>query len=55
MISQLESAGFAAIYVNRNGFPDKGAGLIKAFKGIGFGDMIESDRGDLFCIFLKKP
>ena len=55
VIAQLESTGFAAVYVNRNGFPDKGAALIKAFQGIGLGDMIESERGDLLCIFLKKP
>jgi len=54
MVAQLESDGFAAVYVNRNGFSDGGAGLIKAFQAMGRGDMIESERGDLFCLFLKR-
>jgi hypothetical protein len=52
-MTQLENKGFSAIYVNRNGFSDKGASLIKALKAMGFNDMIDSDRGDLFCVFLK--
>ena len=46
-------AWFSAMYVNRNAFADKGEGLLKAFKQIGIEDKIESDRGDLFCVFLK--
>jgi len=53
IVGRLESYGFAAIYVNRNGFPDKGEALEKAFKQIGRGEMIESEQGDLFCVFLK--
>lgn len=53
VISRLESFGFSAIYVNRNGFSDKGEGLVKAFKEAGRGDMIESEKGDLLCVFLK--
>jgi hypothetical protein len=55
VVSQLEDAGFAAIYVNRNAFTDKGVDLMKAFKAMGLTGVIESDRGDLFCVFLKKP
>lgn len=53
IVSKLESYGFAAIYVNRNGFADKREGLIQAFQQLGLGDMIESDQHDLFCVFLK--
>ena len=53
IVGRLESYGYAAIYVNRNGFPDKGEALEKAFKHIGRGEMIESEQGDLFCVFLK--
>jgi phosphoglycerol transferase len=52
-VGKLESYGFSAIYVNRNGFADKGASLIKAFQDMGRGEMIESDRGDIFCVVLK--
>jgi len=52
IISRLESYGFSAVYVNRNGFPDKGEGLEKAFKQLGY-DVIQSDQHDLFCAFLK--
>lgn len=53
VVSKLEGYGFSAIYVNRNGFADKGEGLVKAFKEIGRAEMIESEKGDLFCVFLK--
>jgi hypothetical protein len=55
LVAQLASDGFAAIYVNRNGLAGNGDDLVKAFKAMGLGDMIESDRGDLFCVVLKKP
>ena len=54
VITQLESAGFAALYLNRSGFPNNGEGLIKALKDKGLDDVIESERGDLLCVFLKK-
>jgi hypothetical protein len=53
IVKKLEAAGFAAIYVNRAGFPNLGADLIKQFQAAGFTDMIQSDRGDLVCIFLQ--
>ena len=52
-VNQLESYGFSAIYLNRNGFDDKGEGLIKQLKEMGRGEIIESDRGDILCILLK--
>ena len=51
-IQTLESYGFAAIYINRNGLPEKGEGLLKIFRDLGYGDMIQSDFGDLVCVLL---
>jgi phosphoglycerol transferase len=53
VVSRLESYGFAALYVNRNGFTDRGDGLIKALNQLGITEMIESDRHDLVCLILK--
>jgi len=53
IVSRLESYGFAAMYVNRNAFGDKGDGLIKACQASGHNEIIESDQGDLFCVLLK--
>jgi hypothetical protein len=52
-IQALESYGFGAVYVNRNGFPDHGAALEKAFKAAGLTDEINDREGDLFCVLLK--
>jgi len=52
-VGMLESYGFAAIYLNRNGFADKGEALIKTLNKMGRGEIIESDRGDLVCVLLK--
>ncbi len=55
LVAQLEGAGFAAIYVNRNGFDNQGADLVKIFQQMGRTEIIESQRGDLLCVVLKKP
>jgi hypothetical protein len=52
-IQTLESYGFGAIYVNRNGFSDHGAELEKAFKAAGRPEQIADTAGDLFCVILK--
>jgi hypothetical protein len=52
-VDMLESYGFAGIYVNREGFPDKGAGLIKALAALGYKNVIESDQHDLFCVLIQ--
>ncbi|MCE0498945.1 MAG: tetratricopeptide repeat protein [Methylacidiphilales bacterium] len=52
-VSRIESYGFAAIYLNRNGYEDKGEGLLKALKEMGHGDTLESPQGDLVCISLN--
>ncbi|MCX6966596.1 MAG: hypothetical protein NTZ46_02255 [Verrucomicrobia bacterium] len=53
VVHALESFGFAAVYVNRNGFgQDKGAGLLQSFRNLGYTEVIESKAGDLFCILI---
>ncbi len=52
-VHQLEDEGFSALYVNRNGFADKGEFLIKTLQSAGLNDLIENDRGTLFCVLLK--
>ena len=52
-VEKLERYGFAAVYVNRNGFQDKGAAALKSFKELGRTDIIESPLGDLYCVLLK--
>jgi len=51
--TKLESYGFSACYVNGSAFSDGGASVIKALKDMGREEIIESDRGDLFCVMLK--
>jgi len=53
IIDQLESYGFAALYINRNGLPDQGAEFIKVLKQRGCDEKIENGRGDVFCVLLK--
>ncbi len=50
VVHAIERYGFAAVYVNRNGFQDKGAGILQSFRGLGYTEVIESKAGDLFCI-----
>lgn len=52
-IDELQKQGFVALYVNRNGFPDRGKGLLDALAELGFkAPPIESQLGDLACIQL---
>ncbi len=53
-IEMLQREGFAALYVNRAGFPDGAAGLEDMLKQLGFTRLIESPRGDLFCVPLSR-
>ena len=54
-IEQIKDRGFAAIYINRNGFPDKGKQLVYKLRGMGFDKpAIESAAGDLVCIPLAR-
>jgi len=52
-VEQIKARGFAAIFINRNGFPDKGKQVVESLRGMGFTKPpIESAAGDLVCIIL---
>jgi hypothetical protein len=51
---EMRSKGFAAIYVNRNGYPDKGEGLQQTLAKLGYTVVIDSPAGDLMCVVLQK-
>jgi sugar phosphate isomerase/epimerase len=54
-IEQIKERGFAAIAINRNGFPDKGKQLVEKLRGMGFEKPpIESAAGDLVCVPLTR-
>lgn len=54
-IHRLQELGFAALYVNRNGFPDGGNGIEETLKKLGYRKpSIESRMGDLACFVLEK-
>jgi len=50
VIRNIEAFGFAAVYVNRNGFMDRAEGILKEFHRLGYNEVIESTMGDLFCV-----
>jgi hypothetical protein len=54
-IDEMQKRGFKAVYVNRNGFPDRGKGLLEALAELGFDTAIDSPLGDLTCVVLGKP
>jgi phosphoglycerol transferase len=51
-VHRMESLGFAAVYVNRNGFQDRGVSILNSFKQLGYSQIIESKAGDLFCVLI---
>jgi hypothetical protein len=52
-IDELKRLGFAAVYVNRNGFPDRGRGIEEALLDLGYTQPpIRNVTGDLACIIL---
>ena len=54
-VDELKRLGFSAIYVNRNGFPDRGKGLEEALLELGYTKPpIRNATGDLTCIVLEK-
>ncbi len=54
-VAEIEARGFAAVYINRNGFPDKGQQIVAKLSEMGFTrPAIESGAGDLICIPLAK-
>lgn len=52
-VEAIESYGFAAIYVNKRAFADNGAAFYQLLAGLGKSEKIESQAGDLGCVFLK--
>jgi len=52
VVHTLESYGFAALYVNRNGFQDKGEGILKGLRSMGYSEVLESKAGDLYCVLI---
>ena len=53
-IEELKAKGFAAIYINRNAYPDGGNGLRDVLAEFGYTDVIESPAGDLMAVVLRK-
>ncbi|HEY5744631.1 MAG TPA: hypothetical protein VIU12_01035, partial [Chryseolinea sp.] len=59
-VSQIRNRGFKAIYINRNGFPDKGQGIEETLRSLGHAEVVNSQEGDLVCVIfapdpLEKP
>jgi phosphoglycerol transferase len=55
VVDELKKIGFAAIYINRNGFPDRAKGLEEALLELGHSKPpIRNATGDLACIVLEK-
>ena len=55
-VAEIKKRGFAAIYINRNGFPDRALPVEKALRAMGYTKPpIVSATGDLVCIPLEKP
>lgn len=52
-VQRMEALGFAAVYVNRNGFQDRGESILNSFKQIGYSQVLESKAGDLFCVLIR--
>jgi phosphoglycerol transferase len=54
-IDELKKLGFSAIYINRNGFPDRAKGLEEALLDLGYSKPpIRNATGDLVCVVLEK-
>jgi hypothetical protein len=52
-VDELRRLGFSAIYINRNGFPDRGRGIEDAMLELGYTqDPIRNATSDLTCIVL---
>ena len=54
-VQEIKDRGFAAIYINRNGFPDRGKETEKALLRMGYTTPpLANATGDLECIILRK-
>jgi phosphoglycerol transferase len=55
-VDEIRKQGFVALYINRNGFPDRGRGLADALLELGYDKPpIYSAAGDMACIVLDRP
>jgi hypothetical protein len=52
-IEGLERYGFAALYINRAGYQDGAAELLKALAAMGRNETVASPRGDLVAVMLE--
>ncbi len=52
VVAALESYGFSAIYINRNGFQDKGEEIVRTLASLGRTEIIESPSGDRISVVL---
>ena len=53
-VDELRRLGFSAIYINRNGFPDRGKGIEEAMLELGYTrPPIRNATGDLACFVLS--
>jgi hypothetical protein len=53
MLAALEKFGFAAIYINRQGYADRATAMLAALAAAGRPDILESADGDLVCVLLR--
>jgi len=54
-VDELKRLGFSAIYINRNGFPDRGKGVEDALLELGYTKPpIRNATGDLACIVIEQ-
>ncbi len=55
-LDEIQKQGFMGLYINLNGFPDRGKGLLDALGELGFdAPPIRSAGGDLAFVLLAKP
>lgn len=52
-VREIQNRGFSALYINRNGFPDKGKAIEDTLRSLGHSQVINSQKGDLVCIVLN--
>jgi hypothetical protein len=53
MVHRLERHGFAALYLNRKGFADRGEKLLRELARLGYPSALESARGDQVVVLLR--
>jgi phosphoglycerol transferase len=55
VVEEIKGRGFAAIYINRNGFPDRAKAIEEKLLEMGYSKPpIRNASGELSCILLEK-